>query len=61
MRLRIFEVNPSCLFSISKKMRFEETKAISIPEKNAESNKQIKMILSATIIFLVWHVDQIFS
>ena len=42
-RLRIFAKNPSCFFSISMWMRLAETKAISMPEKKAESTRDTKM------------------
>src|SRR5947207_16008029 len=38
---KILELKLSCIFSILRKTLLEETKAISIPEKNAESIKQI--------------------
>ena len=45
---------PSCNFSISKKIRLEETKAISIPEKNAERIKPKIMTKSVVIIENLW-------
>lgn len=39
--------SPACFFSISMWILLEETKAISIPEKNAESTNVIIMMTSA--------------
>ena len=37
------ETKPFCFFSISKKILFIETKAISIPEKNPEKIIEIRI------------------
>ena len=37
------ETKPFCFFSISKKILFKETKAISIPEKKAEKIIEIRI------------------
>jgi hypothetical protein len=46
--VRILDVKPSCFFSISRKILLEETKAISIPEKNAQRSKH-SMITTISI------------
>jgi hypothetical protein len=42
--LRITELNSPCLISSSRRNLFEEIKAISMPEKNAENNIARSMI-----------------
>ena len=44
------ETSPGCLICNAKRTLFEETKAISIPEKKADSIKQPKMINSSEVI-----------
>ena len=44
------ETRPGCLICNAKRTLFEETKAISIPEKKADSIKQPKMINSSKVI-----------
>ena len=44
------ETRPGCLICNAKRTRFEDTKAISIPEKKAESIKQPKMTISSGVI-----------
>ena len=44
------ETSPGCLICNAKRTLFEETKAISIPEKKADSIKQPKMINSSKVI-----------
>jgi hypothetical protein len=40
------ETNPFCFFSISRKILFEETKAISIPEKKPEKIIEIRITIT---------------
>jgi radical SAM superfamily enzyme len=44
------ETSPGCLICSAKRTRLEDTKAISIPEKKAESIKQPKMTSSSFVI-----------
>ena len=44
------DTSPGCLICNAKRTLFEETKAISIPEKKADSIKQPKMINSSEVI-----------
>ena len=45
------EKNPFCFFSISRLILLDETKAISIPEKNAEKIIEINIINISKFIF----------
>ena len=44
------ETRPGCLICNAKRTLFEETKAISIPEKKADNIKQQKMTISSEVI-----------
>ena len=54
------ETRPGCLICNAKRTLFEETKAISIPEKKADSIKQPKMINSSEVIYDFGFYFQIF-
>ena len=54
------ETRPGCLICNAKRTLFEETKAISIPEKKADSTKQPKMTNSSEVISNFGFYFQIF-
>lgn len=54
------ETSPGCFICSAKRTRLEDTKAISIPEKKAESIKQPKMTSNSEVIVGFGFCFQIF-